>query len=64
MLLYKSARQGSLCGLGVSHICIILFKIYSCLILYNMFKRLLIMYTYIHTFSVILSNVFLSFLLL
>ncbi len=34
--------------LDVSHLCIILYKIYSCVVLYKMFTPLLIKYT-IHT---------------
>ncbi len=39
--------QVSLCGLDVSHLCIILYKIYSCVVLYKIFTLLLIKYTYI-----------------
>ncbi len=36
------------CGLDMSHLCIILCRIYSCVVLYKMFTLLLIKYTYIH----------------
>ncbi len=43
---------GVLCpyGLDVSHLCIILYKIYYCVVLYKMFTLLQIKYTYIHTY--------------
>ncbi len=50
-LLMVIIMQVSPCGLDVSHLCIILYKIYSCVALYKMFTLLLIKYTYIHTYS-------------
>ncbi len=43
-----TCMQVSSCGLDVSHLCIILYKMYSCVVLYKMFALLQIQYTYIH----------------
>ncbi len=44
-------HASSLCGLDVSHLCIILYKISSCVVLYKMFTLLQIKYTYVHTYK-------------
>ncbi len=45
---FWTCMQVSLCGLDVSHLCIILHKIYSCVVLFKMFTLLQIKYTYIY----------------
>ncbi len=48
--------QVSLCGLDVSHLCIILYKIYFCIVLYKMFTLLQIQCTYIHNVICLLEQ--------